>query len=240
MLTVRVGRVTMPRQHIYTRWILQCLLIVVTLLIFVTVFIQKYSQPFKADWQRALSGQMSRQNQALVKRSGPCENKECPSDQISFYMHSGVANVVPGKICLYNTLILGSTLNNAGVGINIVIVNGKTGEVTKTGHFDMYGGEVKPLITFLNSIKDGSIVLMASFDEPATKLDNEAKKLIAELGSKYINSLGFRDNWLFVGAKGASKKDLFEKHTKNDGEKNAYDGWPEFITLTGCIPKYLG
>lgn len=35
---------------------------------------------------------------------GPCIVKECPSNQISFYMHSGAANVVPGKICIHNTL----------------------------------------------------------------------------------------------------------------------------------------
>lgn len=111
------------------------------------------------------------------------------------------------------------------------------------------------------------------------RLDNEAKRLITELGSSSIDSLGFRDSWLFVGAKGATKKSLFEKvnahtniterrdnnqaelshtllalsdtthavgwlfcsqHTKNDKRKNTYDGWPELITLTGCIPKYLG
>lgn len=30
------------------------------------------------------------------------------------------------------------------------------------------------------------------------------------------------------------------QHMKNEKEKNTYDGWPELITLTGCIPKYLG
>ncbi|CAF89758.1 unnamed protein product, partial [Tetraodon nigroviridis] len=342
------------------------MLVLVPLVIFVTLVIQKYNQPFKADWRRALSGQQPSESQAPVKRSGPCITKECPSDQISFYMHSGAANVVPGKICVHNTLVLGSTLNNAGVGINIVVVDGKTGKVTdtnhfdmysgevkplisflnaieagsivliasfdepatkldneakrlitelgsssigslgfrdswlfvgpcitkecpsdqisfymhsgaanvvpgkicvhntlvlgstlnnagvginivvvdgKTGkvtdtnHFDMYSGEVKPLISFLNAIEAGSIVLIASFDEPATKLDNEAKRLITELGSSSIGSLGFRDSWLFVGAKGAAKKSLFEKHTKNDKQKNIYDGWPELIYLTGCIPK---
>uniref|UniRef100_H3CAH1 ILEI/PANDER domain-containing protein n=1 Tax=Tetraodon nigroviridis TaxID=99883 RepID=H3CAH1_TETNG len=217
--------------------VLQCMLVLVPLVIFVTLVIQKYNQPFKADWRRALSGQQPSESQAPVKRSGPCITKECPSDQISFYMHSGAANVVPGKICVHNTLVLGSTLNNAGVGINIVVVDGKTGKVTDTNHFDMYSGEVKPLISFLNAIEAGSIVLIASFDEPATKLDNEAKRLITELGSSSIGSLGFRDSWLFVGAKGAAKKSLFEKHTKNDKQKNIYDGWPELIYLTGCIPK---
>lgn len=51
--------------------------------------------------------------------------------------------------------------------------------------------------------------LLACFN----RLDNEAKKLIMDLGSTYIENLGFRDGWLFVGAKGAAKKTLFEKVT---------------------------
>lgn len=43
------------------------------------------------------------------------------------------------------------------------------------------------------------------------RLDDKAKQLIGELGSTNIDSVGFRDNWLFVGAKGSSKKSLFEK-----------------------------
>lgn len=54
------------------------------------------------------------------------------------------------------------------------------------------------------------------------RLDNEAKKLIAELGSTRIGSLGFRDNWLFVGAKGAGKKNLFEKVTAQTGIECAF------------------
>lgn len=86
-----------------------------------------------------------------------------------------------------------------------IFLTGKTGKVRDTNHFDMYGGgkcwpcymnppctnlsdetvdefyfgffsEVKPLITFLNSIEVGSIVLIASFDEPATKYDLNIKQ----------------------------------------------------------------
>lgn len=46
------------------------------------------------------------------------------------------------------------------------------------------------------------------------RLDKEAKKLITELGSTSIDSLGFRDSWLFVGAKGATVKSVFEKVTQ--------------------------
>lgn len=165
--------------------------------------------------------------------------RNCPSDHFSFFIQSGAANVVGPKVCIQNKLVLGTALNNAGVGINVVIINGKTGEVTKTDHFDMYSGDVKPLIEFLQSIEHGSVVLMASFDEPSSKLSKDARDLIAELGSSAVQSLSFRDNWLFVGGKGASVKSNFEKHIKNDNKINKYENWPELIQLQGCIPKYL-
>ncbi len=43
------------------------------------------------------------------------------------------------------------------------------------------------------------------------RLNEDARKLIAELGSTSIQSLGFRDNWVFVGGKGAAVKSNFEK-----------------------------
>ncbi|XP_039663751.1 protein FAM3C [Perca fluviatilis] len=165
--------------------------------------------------------------------------RDCPEDHFSFYVRSGAANVVAPKICLRNKLVLGSVLNNAGPGINIVTIHGKTGDVLKTAHFDMYSGNVKPLVEFLKSIETGSVVLMASYDDPSTKLDEEARKLIAELGSLSVKSLGFRDNWVFVGGKGASVHSNFEKYQKNEKTKNKYENWPELIEIQGCIPKYL-
>ncbi|KAM4619009.1 protein FAM3C-like isoform 2-T3 [Polymixia lowei] len=171
---------------------------------------------------------------------GPCSvQKNCPEGQFSFAILSGAANVLAPKICLENKLILGTMKNNAGTGINIVVINGKTGQLIKTGHFDMYGGEAEPLIEFLRSIEQGSVMLMATYDEPATKLNDDARKLIGELGSSAIKSVGYRDNWVFVGGKGVGEKSTFEKHRKNEGEKNKYDGWPEMLEMEGCIPPYL-
>uniref|UniRef100_A0A665VM69 ILEI/PANDER domain-containing protein n=1 Tax=Echeneis naucrates TaxID=173247 RepID=A0A665VM69_ECHNA len=172
--------------------------------------------------------------------SDPCfSQKTCDEDSFNFYIQSGAANVLAAKICVQNKMVLGGALNNAGSGINIVILNGKTAEVIKMEHFNMYSGDVKPLIDFLTNIEKGSIVLMASFDEPSTKLNDEARKLIADLGSSQVKSLGYRDNWVFVGGKGATGYTSFEKIMKNDNAKNKYDNWPELISLDGCIPKYL-
>ncbi|KAM6926302.1 protein FAM3C-like [Lycodopsis pacificus] len=172
-------------------------------------------------------------------KAGSCSIRDCPVDSFSFFIQSGAANVVPAKICLQNKLVLGAVLNNAGPGINIVLMNGKSGEVMKTGTFNMYSGDVKPLIEFLKSIETGNVVLMASYDEPATKLTEEVRQLISELGSSSVRSLGFRDNWVFVGGKGASAQSSLEKYMKSDGAKNKYDGWPELIEMRGCIPRKL-
>ncbi|XP_008309592.1 protein FAM3C-like [Cynoglossus semilaevis] len=165
--------------------------------------------------------------------------RECPSDHFSFYVQSGAANIVLPKICIQNRTVLGAVPGNGGVGLNIVVMDGRTGEILKTGAFDMWGGDVQPLVDFLKAIEVGSVVLMASFDDPATKLNEEARNLIADLGSSLIQTLGFRDNWVFVGGKGESVKSNYEKTLKNEREHNKYEEWPEIIDLHGCIPQYL-
>lgn len=44
-----------------------------------------------------------------------------------------------------------------------------------------------------------------------SRLNDEARKLIAELGSSSITNLGFRDNWVFCGGKGIKTKSPFEQ-----------------------------
>uniref|UniRef100_A0A3Q3FEX6 FAM3 metabolism regulating signaling molecule C n=1 Tax=Kryptolebias marmoratus TaxID=37003 RepID=A0A3Q3FEX6_KRYMA len=164
-------------------------------------------------------------------------SKACPPGHFAFKMTSGAASVVGPRICLEDKLLMSGVKNNVGRGINIALVNGKTGEAIKTIYFDMWAGDVAPFITFLKEIEEGTIVMMASFDDPATKLNDEAKKLIADLGSTAVNSLGFRDNWVFVGGKGIKTKSPFEQHIKNSGDTNKYEGWPEVLEMEGCVPQ---
>lgn len=222
--------------------ILQCVLVGVSLIIFVTIILKHYNDTFKVDLHQPPSEGSGSSVQPLQNPkhpADPCVKEDCPVDHFSFHIYSGAANVVPPNICSENKLVLGRAKENAGTGINIVVLNGKTGEVTKTDHFDMYSGEIKPLIEFLQSIEKGSIVLLASFDDPSSKLNEDAKKLIAELGSSAVQSLSFRDSWVFVGGKGATVQSNFEKVIKNNPAKNKYQQWPELIEMQGCIPKYM-
>uniref|UniRef100_A0A8C2B6X5 Family with sequence similarity 3 member C n=1 Tax=Cyprinus carpio TaxID=7962 RepID=A0A8C2B6X5_CYPCA len=148
-------------------------------------------------------------------------SKPCPEDHFAFKITSGAASVVGPKICFQDNKIL-TAANNVGRGINIALINGKTSELTKTESFDMWSGDVEQLIKFLKEIEDGSIVMMATFDDPGTNTS--------------ISILGFRDNWVFVGGKGIKTKSPFEQHIKNNAETNKYDGWPEVLEMEGCIP----
>lgn len=163
-------------------------------------------------------------------------SKSCPEDYFSFKITSGAASVVGPKMCFQDNVFMSGVKNNVGRGINIALINGKTGELIKTDSFDMWSGDVNQLIKFLKEIEDGNIVLMTTFDDPATKLNDEARNLIAELGSSSIKILGFRDNWVFVGGKGIKTKSPFEQHIKNKAEINKYEGWPEVLEMEGCIP----
>lgn len=164
-------------------------------------------------------------------------SKICPEKHFAFKIASGAANVVGPKICVDDNVLMSGVKNNVGRGINTALVNGKTGELMETKYYDLWGGDVAPFIEFIKKIQDGTIVLMATYDDGATKLNDEARKLISELGSSAITSLAFRDNWVFVGGKGIKTKSPFEQHIKNNKDTNKYEGWPEVVEMEGCIPQ---
>ncbi|XP_008410894.2 protein FAM3C-like [Poecilia reticulata] len=210
MFTFRVGKKNIANQCNVIRWFLQALTFFILLLFIVVIFLKLFDDPITDITKNALlTGRTSKMD---ANAKGSCSRKNvCPANHIGFFVQSGAANVVPPKICVNNNLALGTIMNNAGGGINIVVVNGKSGDVMKTDHFNMYSGSVEPLIEFLKDIEAGSVVLMAVFDEGSTKLNEEARTLISDLGSSTIHSLGYRDNWVFVGGKGTTGKSNFEK-----------------------------
>ncbi|XP_066554013.1 protein FAM3C isoform X2 [Amia ocellicauda] len=163
-------------------------------------------------------------------------SKECPEDHFAFKIRSGAANVVGPKICFDGKNVMSTAMNNIGSGLNIVLLNGQTGEIIKTEVFNMYSGDVQPLLNFLKDIKSGQLILVASFDEIATKMTDEVREFFTSFGSSLIKSVKYRDNWVFVGAAGFKEKSPFEMYIKNDKDKNIYDGWPELLEMDGCIP----
>ncbi|XP_074427971.1 protein FAM3A-like [Larus michahellis] len=109
---------------------------------------------------------------------------------------------------------MSSVQNNVGRGLNIALVNGVSGEPIAARAFDMWAGDAEELLKFLRPLHEGTLVLVASYDDPATKLTEETRRLLGELGSVAAKDLAFRDSWVFLGAKGVQDKSPFEQHVK--------------------------
>uniref|UniRef100_A0A3B1JTB2 Zgc:101783 n=1 Tax=Astyanax mexicanus TaxID=7994 RepID=A0A3B1JTB2_ASTMX len=161
----------------------------------------------------------------------------CPDEHFPFKIATGAANVIGPKICFNGQVLMGGQTKPWGHGLNIAVVNGITGQLIDADSFDMWSDDVKPLVEYLTSIKNGSLVLIASCDDPATRLNDDARTLISQLGSSQISNLSFRDNWIFVGGKGINTLKPLEKYIKNDKTVNLYGDWPEMLEMEGCIPR---
>ncbi|XP_072482900.1 protein FAM3A isoform X14 [Notamacropus eugenii] len=144
----------------------------------------------------------------------------CPEQHLAFRVVSGAANVIGPKICLEDKMLMSSVKDNVGRGLNIALVN-----------------DVNDLLKFIRPLHEGTLVFVASYDDPATKMNDETRKIFSELGSTNAKELAFRDSWVFVGAKGVQDKSPFEQHVKNSKSTNKYEGWPEALELEGCIPQ---
>ncbi|XP_069501330.1 protein FAM3A [Ambystoma mexicanum] len=160
----------------------------------------------------------------------------CPEQHFSFRIVSGAANVIGPKICFEDKMLMSSVLENIGRGLNIVLVNGVNGELIAAKYFDMWAGDVNDLLKFLRPMYEGTLIMVASYDDPATKMNDETRKIFGDLGSNAVKELAFRDSWVFVGANGIQDKSPFEQHIKNNKNTNKYEGWPEALELEGCVP----
>ncbi|XP_044535411.1 protein FAM3C-like [Gracilinanus agilis] len=195
----------------------------IKLVVAVAVFLLTFyviSQVFKIKPDSNLGNLFARSALQIAQRKPPrykCGiSKACPEKHFAFKMASGAANVIGPKICVEDNILISRVKNNVGRGINVALVNAKTVEALYIKYFDMWGGDVAPFIEFLKSIPDGTIVLMGTYDDRATKL--------ARLRSTAIINLDFRDNWVFCGGKGIKAKSSFEQHIKNNKDTNKYEG----------------
>ncbi|XP_023571525.1 protein FAM3D isoform X2 [Octodon degus] len=149
-------------------------------------------------------------------------SKPCPANFFAFKICSGAANVVGPSMCFENEILMSPVKNNVGRGLNVALVN-----------------DPNLLLKFLAEITEGTLVLVASYDDPGTKINDDIRKLFTNLGSSYAKNLGFRDSWVFLGAKDLRSKSPFEQFLKNNPETNKYEGWPELLELEGCVPQKI-
>uniref|UniRef100_A0A452VPF3 FAM3 metabolism regulating signaling molecule B n=1 Tax=Ursus maritimus TaxID=29073 RepID=A0A452VPF3_URSMA len=181
----------------------------------------------------------------LLKAPAPKRQKcdhwtPCPLNTYAYRLLSGGGKDKYAKICFEDELLMGEKTRNVGRGINIAIVNYMTGKVIATRHFDMFEGDNSgPMTKFIQSAPPKSLLFMVTQDDGASRLKEDAKKVIEALGSKQIRNIRFRSSWVFLTAKGFELPAEIQRENINHSEsaRNRYSGWPAEVQIEGCIPK---
>ncbi|NWI04693.1 FAM3B protein, partial [Tichodroma muraria] len=159
----------------------------------------------------------------------------CPPGNFAYRILSGGGKQRRAKICFEDEHALYCEQRCLGLVQNVMCVPWITScVIDSTDH----SGE---MMDFIRNAPEGTLLLMATDDDGSTRLKNDTKKLVEELGSKEIKNIKFRSSWVFITAKGFKLPDNIQKEKINhsDQTKNRYKGWPAEIQIEGCIPKNL-
>ncbi|XP_064605154.1 protein O-linked-mannose beta-1,2-N-acetylglucosaminyltransferase 1-like [Liolophura sinensis] len=124
-------------------------------------------------------------------------------------------------------------LGNGGRGLNMVVVDDITAEIVGTFTVDTYIDDT-PLIRYIRTkLADNHIVMIASFDEVSSKL-NDARRLLKKLGSNQADSIKFRDSFMMIGQKNLDSGYAIEYHNR------MRSGFAKIIEKSGCFSIPMG
>ncbi|CAF2618163.1 unnamed protein product [Rotaria sp. Silwood2] len=130
-----------------------------------------------------------------IKNCGLLE--ACKENEFAVHLYTGKDKNDEPKICVDGKYVMAKGINDAGRGINIVVVsNGK--EVIRTGHFDTWQEDSTNLEIFLENLEENVILIAVTFDEASTNLRNFTRIVLQGIGSQKIGSLAFRDSWALI------------------------------------------
>ena len=133
-----------------------------------------------------------------------------------------------------NSIILVNGIDHSGryKGFQIVVLSGKTGEFVRNATIDTsyFLGRSAKLITYISSIQNGSIVLIAVNADAAKLLTTQAEQAVQSLGAttrlalvqnKTVDSR-FRGSFAMVTRKGGAKPSWFVEKSADRGKGPSY------------------
>ncbi|XP_033114541.1 protein O-linked-mannose beta-1,2-N-acetylglucosaminyltransferase 1-like [Anneissia japonica] len=172
------------------------------------------------------------------KSGGICGVEDCQPQTIAVHVQSSWVDgktknfpviCVEGKAYIYKD---GGT-GKAGRGLNVVVFNPDTKKVVTSTVFDTYESDTddRSITALLNSVDENHFVIITTHDEATNKLSFDTMAAVRSLGSKHINSLGFRSSWAFIGQKMLQGNSPYELVGEVDD-----GGWGSKVEIHECIP----
>ena len=89
-------------------------------------------------------------------------------------------------------------------GMNVVVLDESSGNVLHENDFDTHGytSRSEAFASFINSLANGAIIVIAIKDEAKNRLTESAMQAIESLGSNLIRQIQYRGSWAMVSKKG--------------------------------------
>lgn len=161
---------------------------------------------------------------------------ECSTSQLSFYIRTGEKTSIGPTICFQGHVLLSNSLKNFGRGLNIIIINSVKHDVKEIISFDTYVSDTNLIRYLKKGVPEDSILIIASFDEAATMLKDEARKWLKLYGSSLIEDLAFRDAFIMIGHKGLKDGHAIEYISK----KVKSEEFATILEKAGCFSWPMG
>lgn len=151
-------------------------------------------------WRQERASQFTRNKAAGAQLTA--NHIELEKQIISLYAES--AGYSDGN---YARLIINSESPlTIGRGINMVIVDGRNGEIVTGRVFDLWedAAAADSLAAVIARQPDGHYVLCAIKDEGSAKMNENGYRALESIGSALCRKTGSRDSWAIIGVKGAA------------------------------------
>uniref|UniRef100_A0A3P9J8H9 hyaluronoglucosaminidase n=1 Tax=Oryzias latipes TaxID=8090 RepID=A0A3P9J8H9_ORYLA len=105
-------------------------------------------------------------------------------------------------------------------GIMALVIDPDGRGVLQAHRFDTYRSknESRRLAEFVGRVEAGLILAMLVNDEASKNLEESAREGLSELGSRHVQSLGFRHSWTFIVKKG-DPSSAVEDHSPYEGTR---------------------
>ena len=109
------------------------------------------------------------------------------------------------------------TVNTLSRGISVAVIEPNNCAINTIQTFDSHlsTSNSDQLVSLINGVSTGQIVVATVWDEGTRKLNENAKAALESVGSALIRNVRFRDAWAIIGRKGAARGSVPETHDPN-------------------------
>eukprot|EP00048_Salpingoeca_helianthica_P003356 m.66726 g.66726 ORF g.66726 m.66726 type:complete len:635 (-) comp12658_c0_seq1:141-2045(-) len=158
----------------------------------------------------------------------------CRSNHMHLEVHSGShvnGALVPCSVRLNGVLVIAP--HECRRGLNIAVVNGRTGLLKETRNFDTFAESGQKFHQFIHQLTADDVLAVATHDDAFNSLGPRGRAALRLLGGTMIETLNYRGNLALVGRRGLWYS-FAERVAPAVHSKDSW-GWGPRVNASACV-----